>query len=179
MRCLSVALVCVSGIGLGAQTPAQVTSVEAQIAAVEKVAASLPSVIANAPPRRCNILRPEQIVLPGADKNPASFDLASGDFVARSISFGWDKEYKFGKIALTPRQADPSVKVRLDLSRLDPPGETRTTQHPMVNVNSGNPMFYATQPEFPTPGKWMVVVTAGAHWGCFVFDRPVKSALRQ
>ena len=176
MRCLTVVLLCVCGIGLGRQAPAQVTSAEAQIATVEKAAASLPSVSAGASPRRCYILRPEQVVLPGASDNPASFDLASGDFVARSISFGWDKTYETGKIPLTPSHPDPAIKVRLDLTRIDPSGETRTLQFQMANVKSGNPMFYATASQFPTPGRWMVVATAGAHWGCFVFDRPVKAS---
>jgi hypothetical protein len=175
MRCLTLVLLCVCGIGLGAQVPARVTSPEAQIAAAEKAAASMPGVTANTPPRKCYILKPEQIVLPGASDNPASFDLASGDFVARSVSFGWDKTYEIGKIPLTPRHLDPSVKVRLDLSRLDASAETRAVHFPMVNVEKGGPMFYATASQFPTPGRWMVVATAGANWGCFVFDRPVKA----
>ena len=175
MRCLSVVLLCACGISLGAQVPARVTSPEAQIAAAEKAGASLPGVTANTPPRKCYILKPEQIVLPGASNNPASFDLASGDFVARSVSFGWDKTYEIGKIPLTPGHPDPAIKVRLDLTRIDPSGETRTLQYQMVNVNSGHSMFYATASQFPTPGRWMVVATAGANWGCFVFDRPVKA----
>ena len=173
MRRLTVALLFLCGISLGAQAPAQVTSAQAQIAAAEKAAASLPVVTANAS-RKCYIVKPEQIVLPGASDNPASFDLSSGDFVARSISFGWDKAYEYGKIPLTPRHLDPSIKVRLDLTRIDPSGETRTSQHQMVNVTQGG-MFYATMSHFPTPGRWMVVATAGANWGCFVFDRPVKA----
>ena len=175
MRCLTVVLLGVCGISLGAQAPTQVTSAQAQIAAAEKAAASVPGVTPNTPPRKCYILKPEQIVLPGHSNNPASFDLGSGDFVARSISFGWDKAYEFGKIPLTPRHPDPSVKVRLDLTRLDPPGETRTFDFKMVNVTGGNPMFYATTPAFPTPGRWMIIATAGANWGCFVIDRPVKA----
>ena len=174
MRCIAVALLCVCGIGLGAQAPAQVQSAEAQIAAAEKAAASLPSVTANAPPRKCNIVKPEQIVFPGS-QIPASFNLASGDFVAKSISFGWDEKYEIGKMPLTPRHLDPSTKVRLDLSRLDPPGETRTESFQMVNVTGGGQMFYATATTFPTPGRWMVIATAGANWGCYVFDRPVKA----
>jgi hypothetical protein len=167
-------LLCVCGVSLGAQAPAPVTSVQAQIAAVEKAAASVPGLPANTPPRKCYILKPEQIVLPGASDHPASFDLSSGDFVARSISFGWDKTYEIGKIPLTPRHPDPSVKVRLDLSRIDPSGETRAFEFPMVNVTGGKPMFYATSPSFPSPGRWMIIATAGANWGCFVIDRPVK-----
>ena len=173
MRCLAVAMLFACGISVGAQ-PTQVMSAEAQIAAAEKAAAALPGVTANTPPRKCYILKPEQIVLPGYSKNPVSFDLSSGDFVARSISFGWDRAYEYGKIPLTPRHLDPSIKVRLDLTRIDPSGETRTYQHQMVNVTQGG-MFYATMSHFPTPGRWMVVATAGANWGCFVFDRPVKA----
>lgn len=174
MRCITVASICVCGISLGAQAPTQVASAEAQIAAAEKAAASLPSVIANAPPRKCYILKREQIVFPGGRQIPASFDLASGDFIAKSISFGWDKNYEIGKIPLKPRHLDPSIKVRLDLIRLDPQGETRTENFQMVNVAGGGPMFYATASTFPTPGRWMVIATAGANWGCYVFDRPVK-----
>jgi hypothetical protein len=31
------------------------------------------------------------------------------------------------------------------------------------------------RPVFPTPGKWMMIMTAGSNWGCFVIDRPVKA----
>src|SRR5688572_24097735 len=124
MRCLTIVLLCVCTASFGAQPRAQVGPAQTQIAAAEKAAAALPGVTANTPPRKCYILKPEQIVLPGYSNNPASFELSSGDFVARSISFGWDKHYEFGKIPLTPRHPDPSVKVRLDLTRLDPPGET-------------------------------------------------------
>ena len=178
MRCLTVALLFVCGSGLGAQAPTQATSADAQIAAAERAAASLPSVIAGAPPRKCNIVAPAQIVLPWSSKNPASFDLASGDFVARSISFGWDKTLEIGKIPLKPSHPDPAITLRLVWSRIDPAGETLTRQFPMVNVTGGGPMFYATAPQFPTPGRWMVVATAGAEWGCFVFDRPVRATPR-
>ena len=101
MRCLTVVLLCLCGISLGAHAPAQVTSAQAQIAAAEKAAASLPGVTANTPPRKCYILKPEQIVLPGYSDNPASFDLSSGDFAAGSISFGWDKAYELGRAMAT------------------------------------------------------------------------------
>jgi hypothetical protein len=28
--------------------------------------------------------------------------------------------------------------------------------------------FYITRLELPAPGKWMLIVTAGPHWGCFI-----------
>lgn len=57
----------------------------------------------------------------------------------------------------------------MKLVRIDPPGEQR-----VLEVTRLNGSAFATWPNFPTPGRWMIVVTAGVNWGCFVLDRPVK-----
>jgi hypothetical protein len=176
MRDFTIALLYAFWLSVGTQVGSQVSSAEAQIAAAEAAATAFPST-ADASHRKCTIVKPEQIVFPGGHDSPTAFDLRSGDFVARSISFGWDKTYEQAKIPLTPRHLDiRDATVRLDLTRIDPPGELRTAQFPMRNMTGGGPRFYASAPVFPTPGRWMIIATAGTNWGCFVIDRPVKTA---
>jgi hypothetical protein len=47
--------------------------------------------------------------------------------------------------------------------------EAAGAKHPKVNLIRLDPPenVYA-------PGKWMMIMTAGSNWGCFVLDRPVK-----
>jgi hypothetical protein len=35
-------------------------------------------------------------------------------------------------------------------------------------------LFFPSILEFTSPGKWVVVGTSGAQWGCFVFDIPAS-----
>jgi hypothetical protein len=174
MRVLAVTALLAFGVSVEVHEASQATTAEAQIAAAEKAAAAFPSA-PGAPPRTCTILKPEQIVFPGGRDSPTAFDLRSGDFVARSISFGWDKTYEQSKIPLTPRNLDPrQTHVRVDLTRIDPAGESRTDQFPMRNDTAGVPRFYGATPVFSTPGRWMIVATVGTNWGCYVIDRPTK-----
>jgi hypothetical protein len=131
----------------------------------------------SAPARTCMLIKPDHIVFPGSTGFDAS--LLSGDFSAVSISFGWDKTYELAKVPFEVRHPDLiGAGLWLRLIRLDPPGDAPPVALPDFNartINSGQG-FFATFPKFPTPGKWMMIATAGANWGCFVLNRPVKSS---
>ena len=178
------ALVLVLGVSAAPASPkpeggpaAQTQSpVEKRIAEAEAEGAKHPRVKApDAYPRTCNVIRPEQIIFPvGTATNPYVW---SGDFDAASISFGWDKTYEQAKMPLRvlyPDAIGTGLKIRV--IRLDAPGDGPSFELKGFNawtLEKREP-FFASWPVFPTPGKWMMVMTAGSNWGCFVLDRPVK-----
>ena len=168
----------VVALGLGPATAAQTQSaIEKRIAEAEAEGAKHPRVKTPDPyPRKCNIIQPEQIVFPtGKATNPYVW---SGDFDAVSISFGWDKTYAQAKMPLRVLYPDAiGSGLRIRVIRLDAPGDGPTYALDGFNartIGSSEP-FFASWPVFPTPGKWMMVMTAGSNWGCFVLDRPVKA----
>ena len=147
---------------------------EAQIAAAEEAGASFPRAAGatDSPPRKCTFVRADQIVFPSTQGDPAHFGLVSGEFFAGSISFGWDKTYEQAKMPLTPRHPMAVGKgLTLTITRIDPPGETTRLE---VSTFPRDAWFFPTWPKFSTPGRWMMVASAGVNWGCFVLDRPVK-----
>ena len=168
-----VALLACSTAGRAQVVPRPSPTTEAQIAAAEDAGAAFPrKAEADAPPRKCILVRPEQIVFPETRGNPADYTLVSGEFSAASISFGWDATYEQGKMPLTPRHPTAVGNgLTLTITRIDPPGESTTLQ---IFTFPRNEWFFPTWPRFPTPGRWMLVATAGVNWGCFVIERPVK-----
>ena len=160
-----------------APTQAQPTPAERAVIAAEKAGASFPYLpfLGDAPPvRKCTIVKPEQIVFPATKGDPADYNLSSGEFWAGSLSFGWGDNYEQGKMPLRPRHdGNLGSGLRLVLSRIDSGSEQYVqTYQPLSNK------WFATWPRFPTPGRWMILATAGVNWGCFVFDRPVKTVSR-
>jgi len=157
--------------------PRKIADAEAEGAGYPRVESDTRSG-SDAPARTCMLIKPDQIVFPTskAGFNPS---LRSGDFSAVSISFGWDKTYELAKVPLEVRHPELiGAGLWLRLIRLDPPGDAPPLALADFNaraMNSGRG-FFATFPRFPTPGKWMMIATAGANWGCFVLDRPVKSS---
>jgi hypothetical protein len=185
MRYFSAFLFYACTIGLAAQIAPRPRTPEAQIAAAEAAGASFPraSGTADAPARKCTLVRPDQIVFPSTHGEPGAFSLVSGDFSAFSISFGWDRTYEQAKMPLTPRHPEAIGKgLTMLLVRIDPPGETAQLEVPTLAVPlqqkteavPRSSKFFPTGPKFTTPGRWMIVATAGVNWGCFVLDRPVK-----
>jgi hypothetical protein len=164
--------------GISSPPAAQTQSaVEKRIAEAEAEGAAHPRVkTPDQYPRKCNVIRPEQIVFPtGMATSPYIW---SGDFDAVSISFGWDKTYAQAKMPLRVLYpADIGNGLRLRVIRLDAPGEgpTYTTNGFNAWTIGNREPFFASWPQFPTPGKWMMIMTAGSNWGCFVLDRPVKA----
>ena len=175
VRTVLVALLGLATVGVAAQeiVPAQTPAPDSLIVAAERSARYFPFVGRTPPPRTCAVVKPEQIVFPSTTGDPKSFNLLSGEFTAGSISFGWDKTYEQAKMPLTPKHAyEIGNGLQLELTRLDPRGERVVrTYKPLSNGS------FATWPRFSTPGRWMIIATAGANWGCFVIDRPVKTAV--
>jgi hypothetical protein len=159
--------------------PPAAPAIQKRIAEAEAEGAKHPRVRTPDPyPRTCNVIKPEQIVFPtGTATNPY---IASGDFDAVSISFGWDKTYELAKMPLRvlyPNAIGGGLRIRL--IRLNPPADTYATPFVLNGFNastmSGGEKFFSSWPTFPTPGTWMMIMTAGSNWGCFVLDRPVKT----
>jgi hypothetical protein len=170
---------CACAAAAGAQATAAPQSPAAQIAAAEAEGAKHPRVppatATATPARTCTTIRPEQIVLPTT--RAGSPYVQSGDFEAVSISFGWDQTYEQAKMPLRPLHPEAiGAGLRIRLIRLDEPGYGTPFELPGFNARTldSSYEFFASWPKFPTPGKWMMIVTAGANWGCFVLDRPVK-----
>jgi hypothetical protein len=177
IRPRTVALVVVMMIGVGPGTAAQTQSAaEKRIAEAEAEGAKYPRIKTPDPyPRKCNLIRPEQVVFPGG--KPTDPYIRSGDFDAVSISFGWDKTYEQAKMPLRVFYPDAiGTGLRIRLLRLDPPGDAPSftlNDFNATTISSGE-HFFASWPVFPAPGRWMMIMTAGSNWGCFVIDRPVK-----
>jgi hypothetical protein len=150
--------------------PHTLAEAEAEGAAYPHVTSTLP---VDRPARTCVTIRPDQIVFSTTRGDPHAYRVRSGDFDAPSISFGWGDTYEQAKMPLRPLH--PGVigaGLWIRLIRLDPPGEGPTFA--LDSLNRSYP-FFPSWPKFPTPGKWMMLVTAGANWGCFVLDRPIKT----
>jgi hypothetical protein len=195
MRLAAGVVVCVGALALGGQTRSSSPSLTAQISAAEtRVTNARPHTMADAEaegaayprvpstlltdraPRSCTVVAPTHIVLPTTSGDPHEFRLASGDFVSGSISFGWGDNYEQAKMPLTPLHPDViGAGLWIRVIRLDQPGPDSTLALDKLTGGRGNPSFFPAWPKFPTPGRWMLLATAGANWGCFVLDRPVKS----
>ena len=190
VRYLMASIVCAATLGAQMRSipspklTAQIAAAERRVAQTrprtvadaEAEGANYPRVSSTAPSARtCTTIRPEQIVFPTTRAvNPY---LQSGDFDAVSISFGWDQTYEQAKLPLRPYHPDAiGAGVRIRMIRLDQPGQGPTFSLAGFNATSigDGYQFFASWPLFPTPGQWMLLVTAGANWGCFVLDRPVK-----
>jgi hypothetical protein len=187
-------LLCVSGTAFGAQTSSDRQGLAAQISAAEsRVTITRPRTVAEAeaegaaypratpvspsdPARTCTTIRPDQIVFPTTHGDLAPYRLWSGEFYASAISFGWGDTYEHAKMPLQPARPDAiGAGLWIRAIRLDQPAEGTTfAASELVRPSTGGPRFFAGWPIFPTPGKWMLIATAGANWGCFVLDRPVK-----
>jgi hypothetical protein len=173
---MAYVVTCVCAVTAHAQTTAPPLTPEGQIAAAEAAGALFPRALSSAdsPPRKCTIVRPDQIVFPSTRGEPSSVNLVSGDFFAASISFGWGQTYEQAKMPLTPRHPDAIGNgLKMQVVRIDQSGEVRQLHVPDL-VGGGGSKFFPTWPQFASPGRWMIVVTAGVNWGCFVLDRPVR-----
>jgi hypothetical protein len=149
--------------------PHTILEAEAEGATYPHVTSTRP---VDGPARTCVTIRPDQILFPSTRGDANAYRLRSGDFDAPSISFGWGDTYEQAKMPLRPLHPGViGVGLWIRLIRLDPPGEGPTFA--LDNLNRPDP-FFPSWPRFPTPGKWMMLLTAGANWGCFVLDRPVK-----
>jgi hypothetical protein len=61
------------------------------------------------------------------------------------------------------------LPMQLQATRIATPGVTVSWTFPSV-VRNENGHFFNTTFRFPETGKWLVVVTSGNNWGCFLLD---------
>jgi hypothetical protein len=73
------------------------------------------------------------------------------------------------KVWWTPRQGTAMPPLQLRAAKLDSPGVTVNWTLPSV-ARANQEDFYNTFIRFPEVGKWIVVVTAGNNWGCFLIE---------
>lgn len=99
--------------------------------------------------------------------------LRSGDFEGGKFR-GWLQQELFWtphRLRYGARGEVPVFSLRM--VRLDAQAPARVLEKDRSARSANVPVekekrFYITRLELPSPGKWMLVVTAGPHWGCFI-----------
>jgi hypothetical protein len=92
----------------------------------------------------------------------------SGEFVAGAFDHHW-KMGNGRKVWWAPMQTATMAPMLLRATKIGAPGTTVTWNFPSV-VSNENGYFFNTTFRFPEAGKWLVVVTSGNNWGCFLLD---------
>ena len=95
-----------------------------------------------------------------------SGEFVAGPFAERVVMAGSGEKRK---LWWTPRQADAVPPLHLRAAKIGSPDVTVDWSLTSV-VHNANGYFFNTLIRFPAPGKWLVVVTAGKSWGCFVLE---------
>jgi len=164
MRYVAVLVLWASAATVDAQTVPLPPSPAAHIAAAEAEGAKhprAPSATADSV-RTCTRIRPDQIVFPTTREGHPY--VQSGEFDAVSISFGWDQTYEQAKMPLRPRYPGAiGAGLLIRVIRIDAPGSGPSFTLPGFNARTADRSyeFFASWPRFPTPGTWMMIVTAG------------------
>ena len=113
----------------------------------------------------------------GSDSAPTGA-LRSGEFAVRTWltvhdGFHVNEKNKALWLPLHPRTTSPTPL----LVRAVRVGHAADSLRQTVGglANSRTEFGYPSTLSFPVPGQWLVVATAGADWGCFVFTVEPKS----
>jgi hypothetical protein len=93
----------------------------------------------------------------------------SGEFVAGAFDRHWHMGNSGRKVWWAPMQTATMPPMLLRASKIGAPEATVTWTFPSV-VSNENGYFFNTTFWFPAVGKWLVVVTSGNNWGCFLLD---------
>jgi hypothetical protein len=105
----------------------------------------------------------------------------SGEFVAGPFNppvfMGSPQQYK-RKVWWAPRQGTATPPMQFRAVKVDSPALTAQWSFPSVVWNE-NGQFYNTLFRLPEVGRWLVVVTAGNNWGCFIVDEVDRKALAE
>jgi hypothetical protein len=86
---------------------------------------------------------------------------SAGLHAGREDKFLWlplhgSADFKAPLVIRADRVGEPADSLRLTIARL---------------ARGGRHMYgYPSLVAFPTPGRWLVVATAGSDWGCFILD---------
>jgi hypothetical protein len=119
-------------------------------------------------------------------KHPAvrSGDFVAGPFQERIFMAGSEKR----KLWWSPRQMPATPLLQLRATRIGSPDVVASftfgqTARPVALADvqafkdgtgprpvPTGPSFFPTQVHFPQAGNWLVVVTSGDNWGCFILD---------
>lgn len=97
----------------------------------------------------------------------------SGEFVAgpfeTHIMFPSPNGRAQRKVWWAPRQTATMPPMQLRAEKIAAPRVTVSWTFSSV-VRNENGYFFNTTFRFPETGKWLVVVTSGSNWGCFLLD---------
>lgn len=93
----------------------------------------------------------------------------SGEFVAGAFDAHIMMAGAGRKVWWTPRQDADLPPMHLRAAKLGAPGIVVSWTFPSI-VRNENGRFFNTTIRFPERGKWLVVVTSGTNWGCFLLD---------
>lgn len=74
------------------------------------------------------------------------------------------------KVWWAPLQTEIMPPMLLRAAKTSAPDKTVAWTFPSV-VHNINGYFFNTEFMFPEAGKWLVVVTSGDNWGCFLLDQ--------
>jgi hypothetical protein len=75
------------------------------------------------------------------------------------------------KVWFAPRTGTVHPPMQLRASKIGAPDVTFAWASPAgTTVNDGDAFLFPAALRFPQAGRWLVVVTSGQNWGCFLLD---------
>ncbi len=103
------------------------------------------------------------------ERHPAvrSGDIVAGTFDVRALILTVPPEDRpQRKLWWAPVHMSKAPELRIRAGKLNAPGVTAT-----LNFESKAPVdFFPSGVRLPEPGRWILVVTSGSNWGCFIYD---------
>ena len=168
-----------------ASTHAQdVAPIPTTVDAAEAEGAKHPRPVGTEPSMYADAFGPTDRRCVDADGGATDRTARSGEFVAGPFNppvFMGNPRSAQGarrKVWWAPRQGTAMPPLQLRAAKIDSPNVTVNWTLPSVASNESG-QFYNTLFRFPVVGKWLVVVTAGNNWGCFLVEEFDLDALRK
>jgi hypothetical protein len=186
MRCegcipFLVALLLVAGVGRAQQIPKSIAEAEAEGAALPRdpAPAILPAgytAFFGSVERRCVSLADRVVVTSWR----ASTSMRSGEMILRGIEpTGGEPGNKMLWMPLHDPENRPTTLLIRGV-RLDHPSDTIRQSAPQQGVarqvGHPNSFGFPSTVEFPSAGRWLMVVNEGSDWGCFLLDVTDRAA---
>jgi hypothetical protein len=158
-------VVCLFAVLTRAQTPLSVSAAEAEGSKYPK-----PDVSARMALLYGEAFGPTDRRCVDAEKHATA---RSGDFVAgpfdEHVMLADVGGHAERKVWWAPRQTTTMPPMQLRAAKIGAPDITMSWSFPSVVWNESD-YFFNTTIRFPEVGKWLVVVTSGSNWGCFLLD---------